>query len=52
MGWGEEHRPPNDGAGTTGEILDAHARLDALGVKRGPLAVRLVDLLDNPLLYQ
>lgn len=40
-GWGEPHKPPNDGAGTTGEIEDAHAALDSIGIpRRGSLADR------------
>lgn len=37
MGWAEQHPT---GAGTTQQVADAHAALDAVGVAAGPLAVR------------
>jgi hypothetical protein len=37
VGWGEQHR---QGAGTTGQIEDAHAALDRVGIAPGPLAIR------------
>jgi hypothetical protein len=46
MGWGEEHRPSNDGAGTTGQIADAQQALDGCGIPPGPLAVRVLALVD------
>lgn len=42
MAWGEEHEPPNGGAGTTGDIEDAHRALDERGVANGPLACRVL----------
>lgn len=40
--WGEEHKPVNGGAGTTGDIEDAHAALDKENVPRGLLAPRVL----------
>jgi phosphate uptake regulator len=39
-GWGEQH---SSGAGTTGQIEDAHRALDAVQVRPGPLAVRAIE---------
>lgn len=40
MGWGENH---NAGAGTTGQIEDAHRALDVVQVRSGPLAIRALE---------
>lgn len=37
MGWAEAH---SRGAGTTGQVEDAHWAFDAVGIPSGPLAVR------------
>jgi hypothetical protein len=37
----------NGGAGTTGEIEDAHAALDVYDVPRGPLALRVLHFIER-----
>jgi hypothetical protein len=41
MGWGEAKT--SDTVGTSGQIELAHHQLDQLGIKPGPLAVRVVE---------
>lgn len=43
MGWGQPH---DLGAGTTGQIEEAHKALDLIGVRRGILAIRVKDAVD------
>jgi hypothetical protein len=52
MGWNEPREAVNGGAGTTGQIEEANTRLDAMGVRKGPLALRVVDLVENMELYR
>jgi hypothetical protein len=40
MGWGERRKPS---PGTDEQIADAHAALDAAGIRPGPLAVRAIE---------
>lgn len=50
MGWGEPLRPspaPTSSTGTTADIERAHAALDRLGVLPGPLATRVLSLIDG-----
>lgn len=39
MSWGEPH---TNGAGSTGQIAEAHRALDAVGIQSGPLALRVL----------